>query len=269
MTNYIKLKDCLTLIPRHAFREANISDFLAWMFEGLKELPSITYTYPKVQIFEFSNYKLELDPTIKQINMVTYLANEPDTDCCNEFSACIENPTAIESDTTTNNICNYTINYKLFLDSTYFKKNYLPLIYKGTGDAFICSKCLNRFASNCAYTFTVDPNRVLHTTLESGFLCIDYDAELDCDNCLIPDYQKLKRYLTKYAMMRMWEERMQTKEETAFNYYKQYQAEAELAFKSARAEVMGRVLDVNTMVEVLRHTYRRLIQYPEHYVYAR
>lgn len=269
MTNYIKLEDCLTLVPRALFAESNISDIVAWMYEGLKELPSITYTYPKVQIFEFDNYKLELDPTIKQINMVTYLAEEPDLDCCNEVLSCVENPEAIESDTTTNNICNYTINYKLFLDSTYFKRNYMPLVYSGTGDAFVCSKCLNRFVREGAYTFTVDINRVLHTTLKNGFLCIDYDAELDCDNCMIPDYQKVKRYLVKYATMKHWENRMSTKEEGATNLYRMYQAEAELALKAARAQVLGRNLDMNTIVEVLRHTYRRLIQFPEHYVYAR
>lgn len=269
MTNYIKLEECLTLIPKPLFDQSSSSDFLAWMYDALKELPSVTYSYPKVQIFEFSDYKLELDPTIKQLNLVTYLANEPDECSCNSFVECVENPEPIESDTTTNNICNYTINYKLFLDSEYFNKNYKPLVYKGTGDAFVCRKCINRFVSNCAHTFTVDVNRVLHTDLKEGFLCIDFDAELDCNNCMIPDYPRVKRYLREYALMRHWEERMSTKEETAFNYYKVYQAQAELALKAARAEVFAKNLDVNKVVEVLRHTYRRLIQIPEKYVYAR
>lgn len=269
MTNYIKLDSCLTMIPKAAFKESNSSDFLAWMFEALRDLPTVTYTYPKVQIFEFDDYKLELDPTIRQINMVTYLANEPSTECCDELSSCIECPEEVESEVTTNDICRYTINYKLFLDSLYFKQNYMPLVYKGTGDAFICSKCLNRFASDCAYTFTVDRNRVLHTTLKSGFLCIDYDSDLDCENCLIPDYAKLKRYLVRYALMKHWEERMQTKEESAFTFYQKYQSEAEVALKAARGEINSKNLDVNTIVESLRYTYRRLIQIPEKYVYAR
>lgn len=269
MTNYIKLEECLTLIPKPLFSESSTSDFLAWMYEALKDLPSITYSYPKVQIFELNDYKLELDPTIKQINMITYMASEPDADCCNDVLSCVENPEPVDSDVTTNNICRYTINYKLFLDSTYFKNYYMPLVYVGTGDAFICNKCLNRFVRDGAYSFTVDHNRVLHTNLKDGFLCIDYDAELDCNNCMIPDYPKVKRYLVTYALMKHWESRSQTREETARNYYKDYQAQAELALRSARGQVNGRNFDMNTAVEVLRHTYRRLIQIPEKYVYAR
>ena len=269
MTNFIKLEDCLALIPKSLFLESSSSDFIAWMYDGLKLLPSITYTYPKVQIYEFDGYKLELDPEIKQINMVTYLANEPTEECCSTLTTCVESPEAIESDTTTNDICRYTINYKLFLDSQYFKRNFSPLVYKGIGDSFICSKCMNRFVSNCAYTFTVDVNRVLHTNLEKGFLCIDFDSELDCNNCMIPDYERVKRFLVKFALMRQWEERLQTKEESALNLYKMYQSEAELALRAARAEVMAKRLDVNTIVEVLRYTYRRLIQFPEDHIYAR
>ena len=269
MTNYIKLEDCLTLIPRSLLKESNRADFLAWMYEGLRHLPSITHSYPKVQIFEFDDYKLELDPTIKQINMVTYLSEEPTTECCDSFANCVDNPEAVESDTTTNNICRYTINYKLFLDSVYFKRNYKPLVYKGTGDVFICSKCLNRFASDCAYTFTVDPNRVLHTNLKSGFLCIDYDSELDCDNCLIPDYPKVKDFLVKFAIMRHWEDRQSTKEQGTDGLYERYLRQAELALKAAKGQTNGRNLDINTINEVMRYTYRRLVQIPEKYVYAR
>lgn len=269
MTNFIKLEDCLSLIPRALFQESNRSDFLAWMFEGLRQLPSITYTYPKVQVFEFSDYKLELDPTIKQINFITYLAENPTQEDCDSLVSCVSNPEAVESDVTTNDICRYTINYKLFLDSEYFQRNYKPLVYKGVGDSFICKNCLNRFVSDCAYTFTIDANRVLHTNLKEGFLCIDYDSELDCENCMIPDYEKLKVYLSKYAIMKHWENRMQTKEETAFNLYQVYRSEAEFALKRARGEVNSRNLDMNTIVEVLRYTYRRLIKIPEKYVYSR
>jgi len=51
MTNYIKLKDCLTLIPRHAFREANISDFLAWMFEVLRHTYRRLIQYPEHYVY--------------------------------------------------------------------------------------------------------------------------------------------------------------------------------------------------------------------------
>lgn len=270
MTNYIKLSDCLTQVPRSLLQESSTIDFLVWMLEALRNLPTITYTYPKIKVFEFDSYKLQLDPEIKQINMVTYLASEPCEEDLDSFASCVENPEAVESDTTTNNICNYTINYKLFLDSVYFKRNYVPLKYSGTGDeSMLCASCPNRFVKDCAYTFVVDKDKVLHTTIKEGFLCIDYDTELSGVNCIIPDYAEIKDFLIKYAIMKHWEDRSFTKEESARQMYNEYAPKVDIAFRRARGAINSRLLDPNTIQEINSHTLRRLIKLPETYVYSR
>ena len=270
MTNFVKLSDYLRDIPRPLLKESSSTDFLVWMLQAVRKLPSIVHTYPKIKIFEFDSYKLELDPEIKQINMVTYLANEPDDECCDSFTSCVENPEAVESETTTNDICKYTINYKLFLDSVYFKRNYMPLKYVGVGGAeLLCKKCPNRFLSNCNETFVIDKDRILHTNLESGFLCIDYDTELDAVNCLIPDYDAVKDFVIKYAIMKHWEERSFSKEEIARQYYSEYFQLANFAYRKARGQIFAKQYDVNLAKDIIFSTLRNLNQLPGEYVYSR
>lgn len=270
MTNYVKLSDYLRYIPRPLLKESSTTDFLVWMLEAVRKLPTIVHTYPKIQIFEFDSYKLELDPEIRQINLVTYLANIPDDNDCESLTSCVENPEVMESDTTTNDICRYTINYKLFLDSVYFKRNYMPLKYVGVGGSdLLCEKCPNRFLSNCAETFVIDKDRVLHTNLESGFLCIDYDTEVDGNNCMIPDYDSIKDFLVKYAILKHWEERSFSKEESSRQYWQQYLPMVDIAFKKARGEVFMKQYDVNLAKDIIFSTLRNLNQLPGEYVYSR
>jgi len=269
MTNYIPFRSILGRIPKPLFKESTESDFLSWALDALRRLPPIARTESKVQIFEIKNNKVSLPKEIKSINLVTYMVTEPDEECCNSLACCVENPEPEETWYNTDSICRYTINYKLFLDSLYYNTCYSPLKFVGNS-AYVVSNSPNRNC-NCQETYTVDKNKCLHTSYCDGFICVDYNVELKDDdgNFLIPDYQNVISFLTKYATMKHWEERASGKEEGAFTLYQKYQQEAESQYKAARGEILLKNADVDALSEVVKGGFNKLIKVPERYIYAR
>lgn len=270
MTNYISIKNSLRLIPKGLLKESSQADFLSWMLDAVSMLPQIAQTRTEIKVFEFSDYKMELPEYIKQLNLVTYLDKDPCEEDLSSVTSCVENPESEGEEYSSENVCRYTLNYKMFLDSSYYNNNFIPLKYSGPSGNILCSNCPNRFVT-CANTFWIDHNKILHTSLKEGFLCIDYDA-IACDDggdYMVIDLIEVENYLAKYAIYKHWEERSNLKEESALRMYQTYQQEAEIAFKRAKGKILLGFTDLNTVAKVVGNTYQKLIKIPDRYVYAR
>lgn len=271
MTNYVPISYALRRIPRSIFKETDDSTLLSSMLNALRDLPSIARTESKIDIFEIIDGKVNIPKEVKYINLVTYLSSKPNDNDIDSFTSCVENPEAEEDFYNTNNICKYTINYKLFLDSSYYNKNFTPMKYVGSTTSILHNQSPNRFVSKCIHTFTVDKNKCMHTSVTDGYVAIDYDIELKDENgdFLIPDYPSIMSYLAKYALMEHWEDRQSSKEEQASQLYQRYQREAELERMKAKGEILLRNLDLNTIHNVVNNTYGKFIKIPESFIYAR
>lgn len=270
MTNYIPLRNVLRLIPKPLLQQSQEADFLSWMLDAYRDLPSPARTISKVEIFEIIDGKVELPSRIKEINLVTWMKQEPCSDDLNSLQDCVDNPEPEETWYNTESICRYTLNYKMFLDSIYYHNNFMPLKYYGTSDSILCKDCPNKYYT-CMYGFSVTPERIMYLDLKDGFICIDYESEiLDEDgNYLIVDYPKVQEYLYKYAMYKHWEERAAMKEEGAGQIYVNMLQQAEIARKAARGQILGRNMDPANIQKINGGQYKKLIRVPEVYVYAR
>ncbi len=271
MTNYIPLKNVLRLIPKPLLTQSNEADFLSWMLDAYRDLPSSPRTQSHVEIFEVVDGKVTLPKKIKEINLVTWMKQEPCEADINSLQSCVENPEAEESwYNNTESICRYTLNYKMFLDSIYYHNNFIPLKYYGTSDSILCKSCPNK-NSTCAYGFSVTPENILYTDIADGFICIDYEAEIldAAGNYLIVDYPKVQEYLAKYAMYKHWQERAMVKEEGAGQIYTSMLQQAEVAKKAARGQMLARNLDPANIQKINGGQYKKLIVIPEAYVYSR
>jgi hypothetical protein len=272
MTNYIPLQHALRQIPKSLFKEAEEVDFLSDMLNALKELPSISRTESKISIFEIIDGKVSLPKELKYINLVSYLSSNPDQNSLNSLLSCIENPEAEETwYNNTESICRYAINYKMFLDSAYYNNNFAPLKYVGNSTDIVKKDSPNRFLHSGINTYTVDKSKCLHSSITDGFLAIDYDIDLRNENgdFLIPDYPEVVQYLAKYAIMKHWEDRQNSKEEQANALYQKYQQETEIYFRKAKGEILLRNADLNTIANVVNNSYSNLIKIPEKFIYAR
>lgn len=220
MKNYIPLRSILNQVPKAILREDTPDNLLSFALDGYRLLDHPSQKEDKVKVFEIDNHKVVLPSEIKGINLVTYLCKNPSEqeieDLCNGTCECEREAEGYE--TTTNNICRYSINYKLFLDSQYYNNNYTPLKYIGnTNKSNICSGCLNRYCTHVNETFSVDKDKVLWTSIQSGYLCIDYFTEIvdDDGDIYIVDEQEIKQFLSYYTQLKHWEERLSVHEKGA------------------------------------------------------
>lgn len=272
MTRYTSIRSALRFIPRNLYDRSTDLDFLTWMLDGFRQL-DLPVTYDsKIKFIEIINNRAELPKDIKEIKLLTYMFKNPDQNDVDSLTGCITNPvetTTTESDT--NNICQYTLAYKQFLDSKYYNNNFMPLQYKGNyADSILCTKCPNRF-SPCQNYFTVDKNNILHTNIKDGFLCIDYFTEMkdEAGDFLIPDLTELKQYLAYYAMAKHWEERAMVKEQSADRIAQDLYIKAEIFFKKIRGILIMRGINPNDITNMQFDGYNQWIKIPERYVFAR
>lgn len=271
MINYTSLESALRLVPKPLFEQSNRFDFMSWMLDGYRELKLRQEYERKVQIFEVVDNKVEIPSDIKEINLISFLFRSPTTEDLYSLESCICNQTETTTTTEdTNNVCQYSLAYKTFLNSRYYNKNYIPMQYKGNSSTLLCKNCPNR-TSQCQYTFTIDSNKILYTNVTSGYICIDYDTEIVDDNGipLIPDVQDLKQYLSYYAQYRHWDERASGKEESAFQLAERALQKANLYYNKVKGSMVLRSLDANTIASVRSDNYNKWIKIPEVYVYSR
>jgi len=272
MINFIKLDSVLARLPKPLFKESQKADFLAWFQEALDFIPDAYLSERKIKIFELNEYKVKLPEDIKVINLVTYLTYDPTEEDLTSLSNCIsscEDNESVSTQEDTNNICKYTINYKLFLDSAYYNNNYIPLKYVGNlkGLTGIVAKFYPEIQHKNG--FSVDSCRVLHTEFKDGFIAIDYDSSILNEDCLIVDNAKLIDYLQKYAMYKHWQERASAKEEGAFQMAQTIRNETEIALRRAKGSLMLSGLDFEKIQNITFGQFNQLIKLPEKYVTAR
>lgn len=270
MMKYVSIKSALRFIPRPLFDQSSDLDFMSWMLDGYRLLELPVTAENKVKIYEIKNGRVELPQEIKEINLITYLAETPSSNDLTSFLDCVCDKENTSTDLDTNNVCNYTIAYKQFLTSSYFKNNYKPLLYVGNNSPLLCDKCPNKYSS-CKNTFTIDKYNILHTNLNDGFLCIDYSSEMtdDSGDFLILDLTEVKQFLAYYATAKHWEERAATKEQNAGNIVQDTLMKAEIWLRKARAVIIMRGINPQTISDAQNDGYQKWLQIPEHYVYSR
>jgi len=271
MTNYTSMESALRLIPKPLFEQSNRYDFLSWMLDGYRELKLREEFERKVKIFQVVDSKLELPADIKEINLVSFLFRKPTNEDIYSLQSCVCDQTETTTTTEdTNDVCQYSLAYRTFLNSRYYNNNYIPMQYKGVSTTLLCRNCPNR-VSPCQYTFTIDSNKVLYTNITEGYVCIDYDTEITDDEGIpmIPDYQDVKQYLAYYAQYRHWEERASGKEESAHQLADRAMQKANLYYNKVKGSRNLRALDANTIANVRSDNYNKWIKIPEVYVYSR
>ena len=268
MKNFRSIRSILSNIPKALFQETNESDFMDYMLDAIKLLPQTIYYEPKIEVFEIIDGKVQLPKYVKQINSVMWQCSDPSKECIDSL---MNSCTDLEPEPADVNpaVCKPMITYKMFLDSPYFKENYKIIKYVGTDKSLISNNCPCKFAS-CAETFVVTPEKTMYLSIDTGFICVNYDTPV-CDekgDILIPDDQILVEYLVAYCIAKHWENRQFSKEEQAANFYNQYNQKQALLHKQARGRLMLSGMDFANIMDI-NGQFTKLIKLPEILFYAR
>jgi len=265
MKNFIKLNTLLRRIPKSLFEESPEADFLDWMIDGLKLLPSVIYYEPKIEMFEIVDGKVQLPKYVKSINDVKWMSTNPSKECIKDLEECI-----VQEQTLNPKICRPYLTYQMWLDSPYFKENFKTLKFIGTDKSLVKNSC-GCWTTTCSETFIITPMKTMHLSLDSGWICINYDTPVcdENDDLLIPDHAILHEFLVAHAIYKHWENRQFTKEEQAGNFYQDYRQKQALLLRQAKGDYLLRNTNIYTVSEIVGGNYRKLISLPEILFYAR
>ena len=264
MKTFVQLRSLLDSVPSALLEEDSEAAFMDRFVDGLKLLPNTIRYQEKVDVFEVIDGKVILPKNLKQINAVYWQSTDPSSNCISELESCCEEPQDINDQ-----VCRPMINFKLWLDSVYFKETFEVLKYVGTDKSLISNNC-DCLNSSCAQTFVVTPQKIMYLSIEDGFICVKYEVPLcdDKNELLIPDSQILNEYLVSYAIAKHWENRMFTKESQAYSFYKEYNQKQALLFRQAKGALLLAEVNVQDLME-LNGQFLKYIQLPEKMFYAR
>lgn len=140
-------------------------------------------------------------------------------------------------------------NYKLFLESPVFSKNFqiLRLTNRAFSNGLHCSSCPN-LNSNCQDFYTVNPTRTLYTSIKDGVLCLSYLRFAKVDGSyVIPDDPDIKKALAAYLKYRYWEDRMY-EDPRMVNMYKMSQTEYEQLMAKAKGNYIIRSTNIEELI---------------------
>jgi len=263
MKNYIKLRTVLDNIPASLFEEDTEASFLDRFMDGLKLLPNTIQYEPRIELFEIIDGKVQLPKYVKSINAIHWQATNPTSSMIEELT-CEAEPADINPA-----VCKPLLTYQMWLDSAFFKETFKVLKYVGTDKSLINNGCECLYA-NCSETFVITPQKTMYLSIDSGWICVNYDSPV-CDenqDILIPDNQLVIEFLVAYAISKHWENRQFTKESNAYNFYNTYNQKQALLLRQARGSVMLAQTDFADIAN-LNAQYTKLMKLPEILFYAR
>ena len=260
MVEYTNLKAALNRVSKVVRRESYDTDLLSSMLEGYRGLGFPGKYTNKVVFHTLENGCVQLNADVKYIDVVTYMIQDPREEEYTELCESIEDEEEQTScaDCFTNlskNCAGFTANfpYMLFLNSALYNNNFFPLRYiKHTKPSNVCKYCINNLFNNCADTYSVDENKILYSSLDEGFICVDYSTEVrdEKGDFIIPNDEKLLKFLARYAEAEHLRNNMHMHEEGAMNVYQMARAEANLAERQAWGSRLLKSLNIMDIMSV-------------------
>ena len=217
----------------------NSDDILEFAAHALEDIRVYKMCQKSLCFLRVDNYKTKLPLALYGVEAVYYVV---DIDCTSEaYNMILSTTTACTSSeaqctVTSNNLS--TVYTELGKNTSIWK----PLRYNTDGRnlSLFQSNCVN-LAVHCEYSFSFDLQaHSILTTFQKGYLAVVYfRAPMnDEGDFLIPDSPEVIEAIRLYCMKKIWEARMNMREDGAGQIYKEYSQQYEVAFARAVGNMM-------------------------------
>lgn len=254
MDKLISLDAVLNYVSRAARKEASDLQIKSDALQCYKSLQSGMCTIEDFTISKIVNNRVDLPYDAKCINKVQWMCSDPtateeeDLLCsiksCNEEEAC---PSDCLTDYFTRdyNLCRYTLNHSLWIDSNYYKNNFVYLKYAGARSKYINRNCMMQGqACNESWSYDSESNSIL-VSAEEGYLYVEYQR-LPRENgqVLIPNDTDLLQGLAWWCEYKIADERAWMKEQSMAQMSVTKLQQAESRLKRYRGKNLLRGIDI-------------------------
>lgn len=254
MIEYVDINAALPLVSKAVRSEDTVPNLISYMLDGWRLIYSPAHTEEGIIILEVKDHKVALPKDIKKINLATYMESNPDTGETEELTGIESRTITIDVSTTDEeeNTCvgNYILSHRLFLLSDYFNNNYQPMKYIGTSP-FVCTNCNNRFCHSCNETYSVDHNKILHTSFKDGYICLIYETEIKKDGVYqVINNREVLYYLARYAEQEHFRDRAYSQETNAINIKDRIDREVNVWYNKARSAIKKLLINRPLLTEL-------------------
>jgi len=237
------LSDLAMTIPSQHWNESYAKE---WAFQAVRKIGCVEQYDRDIDLIQITNYKGELPEDYYRLQLLAYKLDIDELTSAD--LADIREELNHDND----------LYYTGFNGTSAFFSQYKPLRLATSPFAISvhCSDCVNLYSIS-EHTYTVHPNGTITTSFQNGSVCVSYlKYARDCDTFLIPDDQDYIDALRSYIMMRLWEFRMNTKEEGSANLFAYYAGK----WATMRKAVVGKLkLPSIDELENLRQQRNRLV----------
>lgn len=233
LVSYIPLKSALVdlydLIDEDDM-EVSEPTLIEWSAKAMRNITvRQSYDY-QVAFLTVSNHKAKLPCGLLYIDFIAYKDTLEEAD--------IQQIRLYTSTAESNTI---THKYLDFLQAPYFTESWKMLRLAET-NAFLmgihCKNPINLYMK-CEHEYSVDKQGYIHTSFKDGYLAISYFSyPMQDGDFLIPNDEDVKEAIKNFCLMRLWEKRMNLKEEQAANMYTLYRKLYTISSKNAEGKLL-------------------------------
>jgi len=257
MINYVKINAVLPRISSAIRQEDTNMNLLSYALQAYDLIASPVHKIEEPRMYTVKDHKVELGDDVIQVNLATFMLNEPTESDCNELASTLNIQSGVAQEeynlTDSTNPCagNYAIAHKLFLTTNYYNNNFYPMKYIGTSK-YACKSCLSRFCHDCGETFSIDENKVLWTSFKDGTVCL-FESKVMKDedgDYLIIDDEDVIKYLALYAELEHFRNRMYSHEQGAIRIVNSLESKVNIWYNKARSTIKKILLNPQLIGEI-------------------
>lgn len=227
------LSDLASTFPKDLWDEDSA---IEWAAKALESIGVYTQLEPKIAFVPIKNYRAKLPPGLVILEQVAYNVKR--------------NVTPIDVSQLKEELRIPTESYYEGFFTLTTRYNYVPM-RKATSPFSLqkaCEDCKDIYPASLEYTLL--PNGCIHTSVSKGDACIAYMQYPVDENgdFLIPDDTDVITALRYYVSMRLWELRMNMKEEGTERMFDKYLA----LWETHKTKVVGKLLmpDIDTIQNI-------------------
>lgn len=227
------LKEVSDAIPAKYWQDE--STVLDWLESAAEKIGVEPQYESRVAFMKVVDHTLALPKGMISLNQMAYKVDREITDADLDY---LQN--LIGHDNT-----NF---YNGFYGSGYYKRAYQPLrISNNSFGPMYDSDEAQHLYTNAEHEAIITPYGYARVSFKTGVVVIGYKSyPLDeCGDIMIPDDPDYHTALKDYCLMKMWERRMNMREESAYQMYRQYKSD----WTRMRAMVRGNLLLPDTVDE--------------------
>jgi hypothetical protein len=261
MIEYSSITKVLPVVMSNVRSNDTESQMLSYALKYYRLLNIPVQHKETIGLFQIVNHKVNLPDAVKNINLVTcstYFEEEEATTYC-------DTDAEVYTDTGDTSI---TVKLAFYESDAY--KEFVPLKYIQGSVAYSgCKHCLNKHFHHCNDTFSVDHNKTLWSSIESGWICISYMSEIkENGNYIIVNTPEILQYLARGVELDHFINRSYGSTQGALGLADRLQQKVDINMRSARGSINRRLINLplineitvrsvnNTFFKVLPDVYR-------------